>query len=104
MRILMGIYQLGDALLSIYQYAIIASAILSWLIAFNVINTRNAFVYQITDFLYRVTEPALRQIRRFIPDLGGVDISPIILFLLIGFIARPVWAELILSVIAPLLQ
>ncbi|MEM9878218.1 MAG: YggT family protein [Pseudomonadota bacterium] len=100
----MGIYQLGDALLSIYQYAIIASAILSWLIAFNVINTRNAFVYQITDFLYRVTEPALRQIRRFIPDLGGVDISPIILFLLIGFIARPVWAELILSVIAPLLQ
>lgn len=104
MRILMGIYQLGDALLSIYQYAIIASAILSWLIAFNVINTRNAFVYQLTDFLYRVTEPALRQIRRFIPDLGGVDISPIILFLLIGFIARPVWAELILSVIAPLLQ
>jgi len=100
----MGIYQLGDALLSIYQYAIIASAILSWLIAFNVINTRNAFVYQVTDFLYRVTEPALRQIRRFIPDLGGVDISPIILFLLIGFIARPVWAELILSFIAPLFR
>ncbi|MEQ9609739.1 MAG: YggT family protein [Kiloniellaceae bacterium] len=72
--------------LSIYVYMVIASAILSWLVHFGVINTRNQFVSMIGEFLWRVTEPALRPIRRFMPNLGGIDISPIILILIIYFI------------------
>lgn len=99
MHILTGIFNLGDTLLAIYAWAIIISAILSWLIAFNVINTSNQFVYQVVDILYRITEPALRVIRRFIPDLGGIDISPIILYLAIQFLARPIWAEIMFFLI-----
>jgi YggT family protein len=73
-------------LLDIYKWVLIVAAILSWLIAFDVINTRNRLVYQVNDFLYRITEPALRPIRRILPNLGGVDISPVILILLIWFI------------------
>lgn len=75
-------------ILQLYTWLIIASAILSWLIAFNVINTRNDVVRAVWDFLSRVTEPVLRPIRRMLPNLGGVDISPIILLLLIFFIER----------------
>ena len=71
--------------LDIYKWCVIVSAVLSWLIAFNVINTSNQIVYSIVDFLYRITEPAIRPIRRFIPNLGGIDISPIILLLGIFF-------------------
>jgi YggT family protein len=70
----------------IYIYVLIASAILSWLVAFNVVNTRNRFVYTVGDFLYRATEPALRPIRRFVPLLGGVDVSPVVLILLLIFL------------------
>ena len=69
--------------LQLYTYLIIASAILSWLVAFNVVNTRNDFVRSIWNFLDAVTEPVLRPIRKILPNLGGVDISPIILILLI---------------------
>ena len=72
--------------LSIYWYIIIASAVFSWLYAFNVVNGRNPFVASVGDFLHRVTEPALRPIRRFIPNLGGIDLSPIILLLIIFFL------------------
>ena len=72
--------------LQLYIYLIVASAILSWLVAFNVVNTRNDFVRSIWNFLDAVTEPALRPIRNILPNLGGVDISPIILILLIIFI------------------
>jgi YggT family protein len=72
--------------LNIYTWILIASAVLSWLIAFNVVNTRNQFVATVWDSLYRVTEPALRPIRQRLPNLGGIDISPIILLLLIFFI------------------
>ena len=72
--------------LDLYVWLLIASAILSWLIAFNVVNTRNRAVYTIGDFCYRITEPALRPIRRFLPTLGGIDISPIILILLLQMI------------------
>ncbi len=70
----------------IYWWIIIASAVFSWLHAFNVVNTRNQFVAMIGDFLYRITEPALRPIRRFLPDLGGIDISPILLLLALVFL------------------
>ena len=72
--------------LQIYVWLLIASAILSWLIAFNVVNTRNQVVAVIGDFLYRITEPVLRPIRSFMPNLGGLDISPVILILIIIFI------------------
>jgi YggT family protein len=72
--------------LQLYTYFIIASAILSWLVAFNVVNTRNDIVRSIWTFLDAVTEPALRPIRSILPNLGGVDISPIILILIIIFI------------------
>ncbi|QEL24903.1 YggT family protein [Bosea sp. F3-2] len=72
--------------LQIYVWLLIASAVLSWLIAFNVINTRNQFVSTVWDSLYRITEPALRPIRNMLPNLGGIDISPIILLLIIYFI------------------
>jgi YggT family protein len=72
--------------LQIYIWLLIAAAVLSWLIAFNVVNTRNQVVAVIGDFLFRITEPALRPIRSVLPNLGGIDISPIILILIIFFI------------------
>lgn len=72
--------------LTLYIYVIIASAILSWLIAFGVVNTQNRFVYMLADGLHRLTEPALRPLRNFIPDLGGIDITPVILILLLIFL------------------
>jgi YggT family protein len=74
--------------LDLYVWLLIASAILSWLIAFNVVNTRNQFVAAVAEFLYRITEPVLAPIRSVMPNLGGLDISPIILILIIMFIQR----------------
>jgi YggT family protein len=69
--------------LQIYIWLLIAAAVLSWLVAFNVVNTRNPVVAMIGDFLYRLTEPLLRPIRSMMPNLGGIDVSPVILILLI---------------------
>jgi YggT family protein len=74
--------------LNFYMWMIILSAILSWLVAFNVVNTRNPFVAAVGDFLYRITEPALRPIRSFLPNLGGIDLSPLVLILIIIFIQQ----------------
>ncbi|RDJ22626.1 YggT family protein [Bosea caraganae] len=72
--------------LNLYWWILIISAVLSWLIAFNVINTRNQFVATVWDMLYKMTEPVLRPIRERLPNFGGLDISPIIVLLLIVFI------------------
>ena len=80
MRALLDVISL---VLQLYIWLLIAAAVLSWLIAFNVVNTRNTFVASVMDFLYRVTEPVLRPIRRFLPNLGGIDVSPIIVILII---------------------
>jgi len=72
--------------ITLYIYILIASAILSWLIAFNVVNMRNQVVAMIAEALWRLTEPALRPIRRFLPNLGGLDISPVVLILLLIFV------------------
>ncbi len=74
-----------STVVTLYIWALILSAVLSWLVAFNVINTRNRFVFTVGDFLHRVTEPALRPIRRYLPNLGGIDLSPIVLILLLIF-------------------
>ena len=83
MRALLDVILLA---LQIYVWLLIAAAILSWLIAFNVVNTRNQFVAMIADFLWRITEPVLRPIRAIMPNLGGIDISPVILILIIFLI------------------
>ena len=85
MRALLDVLLLA---LQLYVWLLIASAIMSWLIAFNVVNTRNDVVRTIWNFLYQITEPVLRPIRNILPNLGGIDISPIILLLLIFFIQR----------------
>jgi YggT family protein len=72
--------------LQLYVWILIAAAILSWLIAFNVVNTRNQFVAMVGDFLWRITEPVLRPIRSIMPNLGGIDISPVIVILIIIFL------------------
>lgn len=77
-----------DTIITLYIWILIASAILSWLIAFNVVNQRNPIVANLGEFLYRITEPALRPIRAFLPNLGGIDISPVILILLLLFLQR----------------
>jgi YggT family protein len=73
-------------LLTLYIYVLFAAVIMSWLIAFNVVNARHQFVGIVSLFLYRVTEPVLRPIRSRLPDLGGIDISPLIVILIIWFI------------------
>ena len=77
--------------ISIYTWVIIIGAVLSWLIAFEVINTRNRFVYTVVDIINRVTEPVLAPLRRILPDLGGIDISPVVLLLLLFFVQNLLW-------------
>jgi YggT family protein len=72
-----------DLVIRLYIWVVIGSAIMSWLVAFNVVNTRNRFVYQVGDVLYRLTEPALRPIRRVLPTVGGLDLSPVVLLLVL---------------------
>ena len=83
---MIAIFYLALQILKLYSYVVIANVVVSWLIAFNILNTQNRFVYSILDFSYRLTEPLLNKIRRFLPNLGSLDISPIILLLLIWFI------------------
>ena len=81
-----SIFILLDSIITIYLWIIIINAILSWLVAFNILNTQNRFVFAVLDATYKMTDPALNTIRRFIPNLGAVDISPVILILILWFI------------------
>ena len=94
---LLMLLQIAHIILNVAWWLIIIQAVLSWLIAFNVINTRNQFVSTVWDALYRVTEPVLRPIRERLPNLGGLDISPIILLLVIFFVR-----QFLLMSVAPL--
>jgi YggT family protein len=77
-----------DTIISIYIWILIAAAVLSWLVAFNVVNSRNQIVAGVGEFLYRVTEPVLRPIRNMLPNLGGIDISPVILIIGLLFLRQ----------------
>jgi YggT family protein len=88
-------------LLTIYVWILIASAVMSWLIAFNVINPYNQVVRTIGEFLYRITEPVLRPIRNVLPNLGGIDISPVIVILIIFFIQTVVIPNIARALITP---
>jgi len=81
-----SIFVLLDSIITIYLWIIIINAILSWLVAFKVLNTQNRFVFSILDTTYKLTDPALNKIRRFIPMFGSIDISPVILILLLMFL------------------
>lgn len=81
-----SLLHLLSAAIGIYIWVILIQVILSWLIAFKVVNMQNQFVYMLSNTFYRLTEPALQPIRRFMPNLGGVDISPVILILLLYFV------------------
>ena len=83
---MIAIFYLTLQILKLYSYVVIANVVISWLVAFNILNTSSRFVYAILDFTYRLTEPFLNRIRRFLPNLGAFDISPIVLLLLIWFI------------------
>ena len=83
---MIAIFYLVLQILKLYSYVVIANVLISWLIAFNVLNTQNRFVYTILELTHRLTDPLLYRIRRFLPNLGSFDISPIILLLLIWFI------------------
>ena len=83
---MIAIFYLVLQILKLYSYVVIANVLISWLISFNVLNTQNRFVYSILELTYRLTDPFLKKIRRFLPNLGSLDISPIILLLLIWFI------------------
>jgi len=82
---------LVDTVIRLYIWIVIASAILSWLVALNVVNPRNRFVQIAGDFLHRLTEPALRPIRRVLPLISGIDLSPVVLILLLAFARRLLW-------------
>ncbi len=88
---MVALFQTIDLALSIFTWILIGSAIFSWLYAFNVINSSNRFVASLGQFFYNVTEPVLRPIRRVLPDLGGIDISPIIVLLIIFFLRSFLW-------------
>ena len=81
-----SIFILLDSIITIYLWIIITNAILSWLVAFNILNTQNRFVFSILDATYKMTDPALNKIRRYIPTFGSIDISPVILILLLMFL------------------
>ena len=82
---------LFDTLITLYVWILIASAILSWLVAFNVVNPQNTFVRNLGEFLWRVTEPVLAPLRRILPNLGGIDISPVLLIIGLYFIRNLVF-------------
>ena len=81
-----SIFILLDNVITIYLWIIIINAILSWLVAFNVLNTQNRFVFSVLDVTYKLTDPALNKIRRFIPTFGSIDISPVVLILILMFL------------------
>ena len=87
------LFQIAQEVLNLYKWAVILAAVISMLVAFNVLDTRNRLVWTIGDFLYRITEPALRPIRRIIPTMGNIDLSPIALIFLI-YVAQIILARI----------
>ena len=86
-----SVLMLIDRIIDIYVWVIILSAVLSWLVAFDIVNMRNKFVYLVGDALNRITEPVYRPIRRFLPDMGGLDLSPLIVILGLWFLRDLMW-------------
>ena len=81
-----SIFILLDSIITIYLWIIIINALLSWLVAFNILNTQNRFVFSVLDATHKMTDPALNKIRSFIPTFGSIDVSPVVLILLLMFL------------------
>ncbi len=81
-----SIFILLDSVITIYLWIIIINAVLSWLVAFNILNTQNRFVFSVLDATYKMTDPVLNKIRSFIPTFGSIDVSPVVLILLLMFL------------------
>ena len=90
-----AVFQLLDSIISLYLWCLFIFVILSWLINFGIVNTQNRFIYLVMDFLYKITEPPLRPIRRFVPNFGGIDISPIILVFGLIFVRNLIMIDLV---------
>ena len=86
--------QLIGSVIQLYIWIVIVQVVLSWLVAFNVVNTRNRVIYVVGDVLYRLTEPVLGTIRRFLPSFGGIDLSPVVLILLLVFLKNLIVIDL----------
>ena len=86
-----SIFILLDSIITIYIWIVIINAILSWLVAFNILNTQNRFVFSVLDTTYKLTDPALNKIRRFLPTFGSIDLSPVALILFLMFIRNLVF-------------
>ena len=86
-----SIFTLLDSIITIYIWIVIINAILSWLVAFNILNTQNRFVFSVLDTTYKLTDPALNKIRRFLPTFGSIDLSPVVLILFLMFIRNLVF-------------
>ena len=86
-----SIFILLDSVITIYLWIIIVNALLSWLVAFNILNTQNRFVFSVLDATYKMTDPALNKIRRFIPIFGSIDVSPVVLILLLMFLRNVIF-------------
>jgi len=94
-----ALFQLIDTVIDIYIWIIILYVILSWLISFNVVNTRNRVVYLVADALFRLTDPVLKPVRRIIPAVGGFDLSPVVVILLLFFIRNLIIVDLARAVL-----
>lgn len=92
------LFQIAQEILNLYKWAVILAAVMSMLVSFNVLDTRNRFVWMVGDFLYRITEPALRPIRRVIPTFGSIDLSPVALIFLI-YIAQMLLARIYAAIV-----
>ena len=90
-----AVFQLLDSIISLYLWCLFIFVILSWLINFGIVNTQNRFIYLVMDFLYKITEPPLRPIRRFVPNFGSIDISPIILVFGLIFVRNLIMIDLV---------
>ena len=86
-----SIFVLLDSVITIYIWIVIINAVLSWLVAFNILNTQNRFVFSVLDATYKLTDPALNKIRRFLPTFGSIDLSPVVLILFLMFIRNLVF-------------
>jgi YggT family protein len=93
-----ALFQLVDTIISIYIWIIIIQVMLSWLVAFKVVNTGNRVIYVIGDALFRLTEPVMRPVRKFIPAIGGFDLSPVVVILVLVFVRNLIVVDLASSV------
>ena len=94
---MLAVWQLIDKVIGLYMFVVVISVVLTWLVQFKVVNTSNQMIYMVGDFLYRITEPVLKRIRSVVPPVGGIDLAPLILLVILWFVQSQVRNNLILG-------